>query len=52
MFTIYTLEVEYYENADTIDRALAQFRQRRPDAIVCAIVDVDMKPALVPAENL
>jgi hypothetical protein len=52
MFTIYTIEGEFFENANTIDLALAQFRRRRPDTIVCAIVDVDMKPALVPAENL
>ena len=46
-FTIYAEDGEYSEDADGIEQALAQFRQRRPGLLVAAVVADDMRPRLV-----
>ena len=51
-FTVYAEDGEYSEDATTIDQALAQFRMRHPNLCVAAIVDDDMQPALVIADQI
>jgi hypothetical protein len=46
-FTIYAEDGEYSEQAATIEQALAQFRSRRPEAFVSAVVNDGMRPRLI-----
>ena len=46
-FTVYAEDGEYAEQAQSIEQALAQFRQRRPGCFVAAVVNDDMRPRLV-----
>ena len=46
-FTIYAEDGEYSEDAEGIEQALAQFRQRRPGLFVAAVVADGMRPRLV-----
>lgn len=46
-FTIYGEDGEYSETAQSIEQALEQFRHRRPDCFVSAVVNDGMRPRLV-----
>jgi hypothetical protein len=46
-FTVYAEDGEYSEQAEGIEQALAQFRERRPGLFVAAVVNDGMRPRLV-----
>lgn len=48
-FTIYE-ESWYHEDAPDIEQALRQFRERRPDCFVAAVVNDGLRPRLVPED--
>jgi len=46
-YTIYAEDGEYVMQAQSIEQALQQFRQRRPDCFVSAVANNGMRPRLV-----